>query len=80
MCQPAWAAARTEAVRLQGLRTLRWVRDRIDREYARPLDVPALARTAGLPAGTLHRAFTQAYGLSPHAFVTALRTTRGRTA
>ncbi|MFJ5710032.1 MULTISPECIES: AraC family transcriptional regulator [unclassified Streptomyces] len=80
MCQPAWAAARTEAVRLQALRTLRRVRDRIDREYTRPLDVPALARTAGLPAGTLHRAFTQAYGMTPHAFVTTLRTARGRTA
>ncbi|MFF2775118.1 hypothetical protein ACFVU3_09430 [Streptomyces sp. NPDC058052] len=77
MCHPAWAAARTTAVRLQALRDLRRIRDRIDREYARPLDVPALARAAGLTAGALHRSFTQAYGTTPYAFVTALRTTRG---
>lgn len=80
MCQPAWAAARTEAVRLRALKDLRRVRDRIDREYTSPLDVPALARAAGLTAETLHRTFTRAYGATPYAFVTTLRTTRGRTA
>ncbi|MFE9043664.1 hypothetical protein ACFY9F_19445 [Streptomyces sp. NPDC012421] len=77
MCQPAWAAARTEAVRLRALKDLRRIRDRIGRECARPLDVPALARSAGLTAETLHRAFTRAYGTTPHAYVTALRTARG---
>ncbi|MFF0480342.1 hypothetical protein [Streptomyces sp. NPDC004435] len=79
MCRPAWAAARTEAVRLRALKDLRGIRDRIDREYTRPLDVPALARTAGLTAETLHRTFTRAYGTTPYAFVTTLRATRGRT-
>ncbi|MER5738280.1 MULTISPECIES: hypothetical protein [unclassified Streptomyces] len=79
MCQPAWAEARTTAVRLQELKDLRGVRDRIDRAYDRPLDVPALAREAGLTAGALHRTFTRAYGTTPYAFVTALRATRGRT-
>ncbi|MFF9339053.1 MULTISPECIES: hypothetical protein [unclassified Streptomyces] len=80
MCQPAWAEARTAAVRLQALKDLRRIRDRIDREYTRPLDVPGLARGAGLTAETLHRTFTRAYGTTPYAFVTALRATRGRTA
>ncbi|WP_282696317.1 AraC family transcriptional regulator [Streptomyces sp. CC208A] len=76
MCQPGWAAARTAAVRLRELKDLRRVRDRIDRTYASPLDVPALAREAGLTAETLHRRFTRAYGTTPYAFVTALRTSR----
>ncbi|MFD4373392.1 hypothetical protein [Streptomyces sp. NPDC058486] len=80
MCQPAWAAARTEAVRLQALRVLRRVRDRIDREYTRPLDVPRLAREAGLTAETLHRTFTRAYETTPYAYVTTLRTTQGSAA
>ncbi|GHF94916.1 hypothetical protein ACFFSH_25785 [Streptomyces filamentosus] len=77
MCRPAWAGARTEAVRLRALKDLRRIRDRIDRAYARPLDVPALAREAGLTAGALHLAFTEAYGTTPYGFVTALRATRG---
>ncbi|MFC8273327.1 hypothetical protein ACFUJR_12515 [Streptomyces sp. NPDC057271] len=76
MCQPAWAAARTEAVRLRALKDLRRIRDRIDREYNRPLDIPALARATGLTAETLHRTFTEAYGTTPYAFVTALRASR----
>ncbi|MEU3604102.1 AraC family transcriptional regulator [Streptomyces sp. NPDC035033] len=79
MCHPGWAAARTTAVRLQALKDLRRVRDRIDRAYTRPLDVPALAREAGLTAVTLQRTFTRAYGTTPYAFVTALRAARGRT-
>ncbi|GGY43077.1 helix-turn-helix transcriptional regulator [Streptomyces omiyaensis] len=81
MCRPAWAEARTTAVRLQALKELRGVRDRIHRAHTRPLDVPALAREAGLTAETLHRTFTREYGTTPYAFVTALRAAgRGRTA
>ncbi|GHB01598.1 hypothetical protein [Streptomyces termitum] len=73
MCHPGWATARAEDVRLRRLRTLRRVRDRISRHRARPLDVPALAREAGLTPEALHRAFTEAYGTTPYAYVTALR-------
>ncbi|MGW4233522.1 AraC family transcriptional regulator, partial [Streptomyces sp. NPDC004980] len=44
MCHPSWARARTEAKHLSDLVRLRRIRDRIDREYAQPLDVEALAR------------------------------------
>ncbi|WP_405979872.1 hypothetical protein [Streptomyces sp. NBC_00158] len=73
MCRPGWARALTEAQHLRTLVRLRRVRDRIDRELARPLDVLALARAAGMPAGQLSREFRLAYGASPYAYVTARR-------
>jgi AraC-like DNA-binding protein len=45
-----------EAHHLRDLALLRRVRDRIDREYAQPLDVEALARDAHMSAGHLSRA------------------------
>ncbi|MEU8110315.1 AraC family transcriptional regulator, partial [Nonomuraea muscovyensis] len=44
MCHPAWGRALAEEHRLNDLARLRRVRDRIDREYAQPLNVEALAR------------------------------------
>ena len=41
--------------RLRHLARLRQVRDRIDREYAQPLDVQALARGVNMSAGHLSR-------------------------
>lgn len=76
MCHPAWAAARVAAQRLDDLARLRRVRDRIDRECARPLDVLALAHAAGLPPALLSREFRSAYGLSPYAYVQARREER----
>jgi AraC-like DNA-binding protein len=76
MCHPAWARARAEAKRLQDLVRLRRVRDRIDRDLARPLDVLALARAADLPAGLLSREFRRAYGKSPYAYLVARRAER----
>ncbi|MFD7868084.1 helix-turn-helix domain-containing protein [Streptomyces sp. NPDC059783] len=76
MCHPAWRRARLAALRLQELARLRPVRDRMDREYARPLDVEALARAAGLPAGLLGREFRRAYGSSPYAYLMARRVER----
>ncbi len=57
------------AQRLRDLAILRRVRDRIDREYAQPLDVEALARDAGMSAGHLSRQFRAAYGESPYAYL-----------
>ncbi|MFI7428122.1 helix-turn-helix transcriptional regulator [Micromonospora sp. NPDC049836] len=76
MCHPAWARARTAAQRLRDLARLRRVRDRIDREYAQPLDVEALARAANLTAGQLSRAFRLAYGRSPYAYLMVRRVER----
>jgi DNA-binding transcriptional MerR regulator len=54
------------AEHLANLAWLRRVRDRIDRHYAQPLDVEALARGAHMSAGHLSREFKLAYGESPY--------------
>ena len=61
---------------LQGLARLRRVRDRIDREYARPLDVEALARDAHMSAGHFSREFRRAYGESPYSYLMTRRIER----
>ena len=61
---------------LRDLARLRRVRDRIDREYAQPLDVEALARDAHLSAGHLSREFRLAYGESPYAYLMTRRIER----
>ena len=61
---------------LRDLARLRRVRDRIDREYAQPLDVEALARGAHMSAGHLSREFKQAYGESPYSYVMTRRIER----
>ncbi|OMQ15725.1 AraC family transcriptional regulator [Modestobacter sp. VKM Ac-2676] len=55
---------------------MRRVRDRIDREYAQPLDVAALARGVYLSAGHLSRAFRAAYGEPPYAYLMTRRIER----
>jgi len=65
-----------EAQHLRDLAWLRRVRDRIDREYAQPLDVEALARGAHMSAGHLSRQFRQAYGESPYAYLMTRRIER----
>ncbi|CAL9570696.1 HTH-type transcriptional activator RhaR [Streptomyces sp. enrichment culture] len=76
MCHPSWGRARAAAQRLSDFARLRRVRDRIDREHARPLDVEALARGADMSAGHLSRRFRLAYGMSPYAYLTARRVER----
>ena len=55
---------------------MRKVRDRIDREYAQPLDVEALARGIHVSAGHLSRQFKQTYGESPYAYLMTRRIER----
>src|SRR5712664_1907241 len=62
--------------RLRDLARLRRVRDRIDREYERPLDVEALARGAHMSAGHLSREFRLAYGESPYSYLMTRRIER----
>jgi AraC-like DNA-binding protein len=62
--------------RLRDLALLRRVRDRIDREYAQPLDVEALARGVNVSAGHLSRQFKLAYGESPYAYLMTRRIER----
>ena len=66
----------TAAQHLRDLARLRRVRDRIDREYAQPLDVEALARGAHMSAGHLSREFRRAYGESPYAYLMTRRIER----
>ena len=64
------------AQHLRELARLRRVRDRIDREYARPLDVEALARGVNMSAGHLSRQFRLAYGESPYSYLMTRRIER----
>ncbi len=61
---------------LRDLALLRRVRDRIDREYAEPLDVEALARGVNMSAGHLSRQFRQAYGEPPYSYLMTRRIER----
>jgi transcriptional regulator GlxA family with amidase domain len=65
-----------EAQRLRDLKLLRRVRDRMDREYAQPLDVEALARGVNMSAGHLSRQFKLAYGESPYSYLMTRRIER----
>jgi AraC-like DNA-binding protein len=65
-----------EAQHLGDLAWLRRVRDRIDREYAQPLDVEALARSAHMSPGHLSRQFRLAYGEPPYAYLMTRRIER----
>ena len=61
---------------LRDLARLRQVRDRIDREYTKPLDVEALARGAHMSAGHLSREIRRAYGESPYSYLMTRRIER----
>ena len=65
-----------EDQRLSDLARLRRVRDRIDRDYAQPLDVEALARGVHMSAGHLSRQFRLAYGESPYSYLMTRRIER----
>jgi AraC-like DNA-binding protein len=66
----------TDEQRLKDLALLRRVRDRIDREYAQPLDVEALARGVHMSAGHLSREFKRAYGEPPYSYLMTRRIER----
>jgi AraC-like DNA-binding protein len=69
----------TPEQRLADLAALRRVRDRIDREYASPLDLQALARGVNVSAGHLGREFKVAYGESPYSYLMTRRIERAMT-
>lgn len=58
---------------------LRRARDQMDRDYARPLDVEALARTACMSAGHFSRSFRAAYGETPYQHLMTRRIERAMT-
>ena len=57
---------------------LRKARDRIDREYAEPLDVESLARTALMSSGHFARSFRAAYGETPYGYLMTRRIERAK--
>jgi transcriptional regulator GlxA family with amidase domain len=64
------------AQHLRDLALLRRVKDRMDREYAQPLNVEALARGVNMSAGHLSRQFKLAYGESPYSYLMTRRIER----
>jgi AraC-like DNA-binding protein len=57
---------------------LRRARDLIDRDYARPLDVPALARAAFMSPGHFSRGFRAAFGETPYSYLMTRRIERAK--
>jgi transcriptional regulator GlxA family with amidase domain len=57
---------------------LRQARDRMDREYAEPLDVAALAGTALMSPGHFQRSFREAYGETPYGYLMTRRVERAK--
>jgi AraC-like DNA-binding protein len=66
------------AEELANLAHLRRARDLMDREYARPLDVAALARAALMSTAHFSRQFRAAYGETPHAYLMTRRIERAK--
>jgi transcriptional regulator GlxA family with amidase domain len=63
---------------LEDLVRLRRARDQMDRDYAQPLDVPALARTALMSPGHFSRSFRAAYGESAYSYLMTRRIERAK--
>jgi AraC-type DNA-binding domain-containing proteins len=65
-------------VRLDDLARLRRARDMIDRDYAKPLDVAALARVAHMSTGHFARSFRAAFGETPYSYLMTRRIERAK--
>ena len=63
---------------LEDLKRLRRARDTMDRDYAEPLDVPALARVALMSPGHFSRSFRAAYGETPYSYLMTRRIERAK--
>ena len=63
---------------LADLAHLRRARDLMDREYAQPLDVPAMARTALMSPAHFSRKFRAAYGETPYSYLMTRRIERAK--
>jgi transcriptional regulator GlxA family with amidase domain len=63
---------------LDDLKRLRQARDVMDRDYAKPLDVPALARVALMSPGHFSRSFREAFGETPYSYLMTRRIERAK--
>lgn len=57
---------------------VRRARDLVDREYAQPLDVPAMARAALMSPAHFSRKFRAAYGETPYSYLMTRRIERAK--
>src|SRR5215475_6493293 len=74
----AWAESYAGRVLNPDLVQLRRARDTIDRDYAKPLDVPALARVALMSPGHFSRSFRAAFGQTPYSYLMTRRIERAK--
>jgi transcriptional regulator GlxA family with amidase domain len=65
-------------VELRDLVRLRRAKDRMDREFDQPLDVPALANSAAMSTGHFSRSFKAAFGESPYSYLMTRRIERAK--
>ena len=63
---------------LDDLKRLRQARDVMDRDYAKPLDVAALARVALMSPGHFSRSFREAFGETPYSYLMTRRIERAK--
>ena len=63
---------------LRDLVRLRKAKDRMDREFDQPLDVPALAMSAAMSTGHFSRSFKAAFGESPYSYLMTRRIERAK--
>lgn len=86
MCIPGWTEAKggirkidAASMEIRDLVRLRRAKDRMDRDFEQPLDVPALARSAAMSAGHFSRSFKAAFGESPYSYLMTRRIERAKT-
>lgn len=73
------APDRSADQRIRDITAMRHVRDHIDREYAQPLSLETLARSAHMSVGHLSREFRRIYGESPYSYLMTRRIERAMT-
>jgi AraC-like DNA-binding protein len=78
VARPSLYAGIVTPEELANLAHLRRARDLIDREYARPLDVAALARAALMSTAHFSRQFRATYGETPYAYLMTRRIERAK--
>ena len=66
------------AMDIRDLVRLRKAKDRMDREFDRPLDVPAIARSAAMSTGHFSRSFKAAFGENPYSYLMTRRIERAK--
>jgi len=66
------------SIDLDELRRLRRARDQMDREYAQPLDIAALAHTALMSPGHFSRRFRDVYSETPYSYLMTRRIERAK--